>query len=377
MKRIKKIRSSHIVVVAATVITAMYIYGAISGFLASRPLDKVVGKELAAAKVSSRDMVGKFRHVYTERRYWVKDDFKFADFRRSLEKSLRKSGFDIRGEVRGIREVSVKGKKHAREEVSYIITERNSDIPVLRLTLIHKLAAQAEVPAVPVLPVVPPKEKLPKLAIVLDDWGYSARNLQGLMKIDEPVTLSILPSLPYSTEIAQKAREKGFEIIVHMPMEPKAKMRLETLTLLTTMSDDQIRVTFNKALASVPYAVGANNHEGSKATEDPRLMGVFLEELKKRDMFFLDSLVTNDSTGEYIAKKIGVRFAKRSIFLDNESNENYIRAQFEKAVSAAIKNGSAVAIGHDRPNTISVLGQLMPTLKTRGVEAVPVSELAE
>ncbi len=373
----KKIKLSHIIVTAATLITVVYIYGAISGFLASRPLDNVVGRELAAAKVSSKEMVGKFRHVYVERRYWVRDDFNFAEFRRSLEKSLRKAGFDIRGEVRGIREASVRGKNKAREEVSYIITERNSDIPVLRLTLIHKLPAQAAIPAVPPLPAVPPKEKLPKLAIVLDDWGYSARNLQGLMKINSPVTLSVLPELPYSTEVAQKAREKGFEVIIHMPMEPKAKMRLEALTLLTTMSDDQIRSTFNKALASVPYAVGANNHEGSKATEDPRLMGIFLEELKKKDMFFLDSLVTNDSTGEYLARKIGVKFAKRSVFLDNESSEDYIKGQFEKAVSAAIRNGSAVAIGHDRPNTIAVLGQLMPTLGTRGVEAVPVSELAE
>ncbi|MFA5335652.1 MAG: divergent polysaccharide deacetylase family protein [Candidatus Omnitrophota bacterium] len=379
MKKAKKINPLYIVVAAAAAIIVAFAYNVAVNYLGDRAVNMAVDSELSTAKVTAKDLVGKVKHFYIEKRYWVRDDFQFGDFRRRLERSLNKAGFAIGSELKSIKQMSVKGKDQEREEISYLITERNSGVPILRLTLIHKLArpaAQVIVPAAPVVPQAPPRAVRPKLAIVLDDWGYNTKNVDGVLKIKGPLTLSVLPALPYSTVVAEKARARGFQVIMHMPMEPKAKMRLELSTLCTSMSEDEIRAAFNKSLQSVPNASGISNHEGSKATEDLRLMGVLFDELKKHDMFFLDSLVTNDSSGEYLAKKIGVKFAKRSIFLDNESDPSYIKKQFERAVAIALKNGEAVAIGHDRQNTIAVLTELVPGLDGRGIDVVPVSELA-
>lgn len=364
MKKMKKIDPLYIVAAVAAAIIVAFVYNVAVNYLEDRAVNMAVDSELSTAKVTSKDLVGKVKHFYIEKRYWVKDDFQFADFRSRLEKSLNKSGFAVRDELRTVKQMSVKGKDREREEISYLITERNSGVPILRLTLIHRLARAAA------------QVVRPKLAIVLDDWGYNIKNLDRVLEIKGPLTLSVLPALPYSTAVADKASAKGFQVIMHMPMEPKAKMRLELSTLCTSMSDDEIRAAFNKSLQSVPYASGISNHEGSKATEDLRLMGVLFDELKKHDMFFLDSLVTNDSSGEYLANKLGVKFVKRSIFLDNESDPSYIKKQFEKAVSIALKNGEAVAIGHDRQNTIAVLTELVPKLDGRGIDVVPVSELA-
>ncbi|MFA6356041.1 MAG: divergent polysaccharide deacetylase family protein [Candidatus Omnitrophota bacterium] len=372
MKKTKKINPLYIVVAVAAAIIAAFVYNVAVNYLGDRAVNTAVDSELSAAKVTAKDLVGKVKHFYIEKRYWVRDDFQFGDFRRRLEKSLNKAGFAIGSELKSIKQMSVKGKDQEREEISYLITERNSGVPILRLTLIHKLARAAAQVVVP----APPKAVRPKLAIVLDDWGYNTKNVDGVLKIKAPLTLSVLPALPYSTVVAEKARARGFQVIMHMPMEPKAKMRLELSTLCTSMSEDEIRASFNKSLQSVPYASGISNHEGSKATEDLRLMGVLFDELKKHDMFFLDSLVTNDSSGEYLAKKLGVKFAKRSIFLDNESDPSYIKKQFERAAAIALKNGEAVAIGHDRQNTIAVLTELVPGLDGRGIDVVPVSELA-
>jgi uncharacterized protein len=366
----KKINPLYIAVAAAAVIIIAFVYNVAVNYLEERALNKVVDNVLSDTKVTSKDLVGRVKHFYLEKRYWVKDDFQFADFRRRLESSLSKGGFAIRDESRAVKRMSAKGAERSKEEVSYLITEKNSGIPLLRLTLIHKLPVPALVP-------VPPKAARPRIAIVLDDWGYNTKNVDAVTAIGAPLTLSVLPALPYSTAIAEKAHAKGFEVIMHMPMEPKAKMRLELLTLYVSMSDEEIRDTFNKALKSVPYASGINNHEGSKATEDIKLMGTLFGELKQRGMFFLDSLVTNDSAGEYLAGKMGIRFVKRSIFLDNESSHTYIKKQFEKAVSIAQKSGEAVVIGHDRPNTIAVLGEVVPKLDARGIDVVPVSVLAK
>lgn len=358
----KRINPYSIIVLAAAAICVAFIYNLTVNFLEERVLDKIVSGELSSAKVSAKDMVGKLKYVYIEKRYWVRDDFPFPEFRGRLEKALKKNGFIVSSELRVMKRTSVKGKGEAREEVSYVITESHSYIPLLRLTLIHRVSGVAPV--------------RPRMAIVLDDWGYNTNNLEEVLRISKPVTLSILPNLPYSTTVANKAKERGFEVIMHMPMEPKAKMRLEIATLYTKMNDDEIRSAFNRSLQSVPHAAGISNHEGSKATEDMRLMGVLFGELKKNDIFFLDSLVTNDSVAEYLAKKTGVKFAKRSTFLDNENDPDYIKSQFEKTVGLALKKGDAIAIGHDRPNTIAVLKEMVPKLEERGIDLVPVSKLA-
>lgn len=357
----KKINFYALVVTAAAVICAVYIFHSAVSLLEERALDRVISSELSESRISSRDLVGKVKRVYTEKRYWVAESFSFDDFESRFQRALEKSGYKLLSSSRTMKESTIGGKKEARQEASFIISEPSSTVPVYRLTLIKRAV---------------PKALRPKLALVLDDWGYNTKNLENVLKIDAPMTLSILPELPYSATVADKASEHGFEVILHMPMEPKAKMKLELSTLYTTMSDDEIRATLDRCLRSVPHAVGISNHEGSKATEDMRLMTTVLTELKKRDMFFLDSVVTNDSTAEYLAKKIGIKFAKRAIFLDNESSPDYIKSQLDKAVTLALKTGAAVAIGHDRPNTVAVLREMVPRIKEKGIEMTGVSGLA-
>lgn len=359
----KKHALYNLIIILGAVICIFIGFNIATSVFQNKALDKIIYTELARNKISSRDMVGKVRHVYIEKRYWVSESFPFEDFGKALGKSLERAGFRLLSIVS--KSSIVKGKKELREEVSYLISERSAAVPIFRLTLIRK---------VPYRP--PPVKAKPKVAIVLDDWGYSIKNLNAVLEIEKPVNLSILPGLPYSTLVANKAKEHNFEVILHMPMEPKAKMRLELSTLYATMSDDEIRLNLKKALESVPYAKGISNHEGSKATEDERLMKTVFGELKKDNLFFLDSFVTNDSICESLAREMKVRFAKRAIFLDNENNPAYIRKQFEKLIGLAVKNGEAVGIGHDRPNTVAVLKEMMPQFEENGIELTRVSDLA-
>ena len=391
-----KINAYNLVVIIAAVICAVFLFNTARDLFHDRTLERILSSELAAGKVSNRDLVGKTKHVYLEKRYWVPDAFSFDDFEKRLAKSLDKAGFKLLSVSKTAKENAVKGrapagakapegaKKESREEVSFLVAERSSSNPVFRLTLIHRVApkpAPTAGPKVPVIPVLPevkpvPVPPRPKLAIVLDDWGYNTKNLDAVFQIGKPLTISVLPDLPYSALIAQKAKEHGLEVILHMPMEPKAKIKLELATLRTDMSENEIRAGLSKALQTVPGAVGINNHEGSKATEDRRFMKIIFGELKNNNMFFLDSLVTNYSVCEAVAKEAGIRFVKRSVFLDNESDPAYIKKQIGKAMDLAVKNGYAVAIGHDRPNTIAALKEAVPLIESRGIEMTFVSDLA-
>ncbi|MDD4938777.1 MAG: divergent polysaccharide deacetylase family protein [Candidatus Omnitrophica bacterium] len=214
-----------------------------------------------------------------------------------------------------------------------------------------------------------------KIAIVLDDWGYNNDNLDTAARIKYPFTASVLPGLPYSRAVAQELNKNGVELLLHLPMEPKEKYNLEKNTIKSSMDKQSIARILERGLADIQYARGVNNHMGSKVTEDYKTIGVILSELKKRRLFFLDSLVTSQSVCQEAAQKARVGFAKRDIFLDNTDEPQYIKGQLSKLKKKARLHGSAIAIGHDRKNTLEVLEQEMPKLEKEGYKLVFVSEL--
>ncbi|HAJ56904.1 MAG TPA: hypothetical protein DCL35_03935 [Candidatus Omnitrophica bacterium] len=216
-----------------------------------------------------------------------------------------------------------------------------------------------------------------KIAIVIDDWGYNLKNKDFITDNDFHLTLSILPFGEYSTHVAQLARHKNKDVIIHVPMEPynKENYGLEENTLLTSMDKNRIVRILDSAFADVPHAKGISNHMGSKATEDVRLMRIVMEYLKQKGMFFLDSLVTSKSVCRGLAGKLRLGFTQRDIFIDNESDPGYIRAQVLKLAQKAKRLGVAIGIGHDRKSTIEVLKEMMPLLEEEGYQFVNLSEV--
>lgn len=216
-----------------------------------------------------------------------------------------------------------------------------------------------------------------KIAIVLDDWGYSVKQLPILESIRQPVTVAVLPGLPYSAQVAQRAHSHGDEVILHQPMEaedPSAPK--ETATLSTGMSKEEVRRHLDRSLATVPFAKGINNHQGSKATVDSALMEKVFSDVKRRGLYFLDSFVTPKSVCLGTARRFKLRFARRSVFLDNDPAPGAIRQRLMDLAKEAATQGEALGIGHDRPATLEVLRETIPALEKAGYTFVPASGLA-
>ncbi|MCX5665689.1 MAG: divergent polysaccharide deacetylase family protein [Candidatus Omnitrophica bacterium] len=218
----------------------------------------------------------------------------------------------------------------------------------------------------------------PKVAIVIDDFGYNMNNLDNLFAVKRPVTFSILPNLPYSKRIASLASSKGYDLILHLPLEsndPTAPAEIGTIK--TGMDEKDILALLDKDIASVPGLHGVSNHQGSKATEDRRAMSIILSDLNKRGLYFFDSLVTDKSVCRDAAAQSKVPYAKRDIFLDNENNPEYIEKQMLSLRKSAFKCGSVIAVCHDRKNTITVLNKMMPELASEGIRFVYLSEMVK
>jgi polysaccharide deacetylase 2 family uncharacterized protein YibQ len=233
--------------------------------------------------------------------------------------------------------------------------------------------------------VARPEKKVPRrgvpaqikgrIAIVVDDWGYNLNNVAALKQIRYPLTLAVLPNLGYSKEVSRQAHALGFEIILHLPMEPSEKRRLENNTIMISMEENAIDKILSEDLDAILYAKGVSNHMGSGATKDVRTMTFLFKELKRKGLYFLDSYVSSDSICYDLSRQMRLGFAKRDVFIDNTLEPEYIKAQINKLKTKARFYGQAIGIGHDRRSTLQVLEEVMPQLEKEGYKFVYVSEL--
>jgi uncharacterized protein len=234
---------------------------------------------------------------------------------------------------------------------------------------------------VAVLQSVIPKKQPPRRAdivIILDDVGFDRQPLGPAMAIDPNVNFAVLPNSRNAREVATTLHGRGFEVLCHLPMEPEGYPAVSpgTGAVLTTMTDAEIARATRANIGSVPFARGVNNHMGSRATADRRVMTSVLGALPE-GMYFIDSKTTGNSVAGAVAQSMKVKTASRSVFLDDVQSEAETRRQLASLTQAAEEHGVAVGIGHMYPSTIKVLGDAAPSLRARGVRFVRASTVVD
>ena len=215
----------------------------------------------------------------------------------------------------------------------------------------------------------------PVIAIVIDDMGISHRRTAKISSLRYPLTSSFLT---YGTALQpqiQTAKEAGHEIMAHLPMEPLSSINVSPDVLTVKMDTKQVTAGLQAMLNKFSNIRGVNNHMGSRFTEDEMRMDAVMRELKRRGLFFLDSKTTAKSAAENAAAQNGVSYVWRNIFLDNEDKFDYIMRQLHQTETIARKNGYAVAIGHPKEQTYRALKVWLPTLQSRNLRLVPLSEI--
>lgn len=216
----------------------------------------------------------------------------------------------------------------------------------------------------------------PKLVFVIDDMGNHSDLVSYYRLLGDHVTYAVLPVLRYSEEVAALSRQTGAEVILHQPLESRKNTIPGPGLIVRQMSDSQIRETFMRNLASVPYRVGMNNHMGSLGTSDLRVMEILLAELSRRGFFFLDSKTTSQTVSALLGGKLEIPVLTRDIFLDNEDSKAYVQEKIKEMQKIARQKGYAISIGHDRANTLSAIYEEIPKLTADGFQVVSLAELA-
>ncbi len=234
----------------------------------------------------------------------------------------------------------------------------------------------------PAQPVAPkPFEGLPgsggKIAIIIDDWGQSTANCKYLREIPEALAVSILPGLRHTRDVANCSKLYHKLTMLHLPLEALHNYDFypPNYIIKTTMKPALVSKIVDEDLAQLPSIEGVNNHMGSKGTEDTSLMRIIFKKLKKKGLFFVDSMTARNTVCAGLADEMGLAFGKRDVFLDNINTREAIIKQIMILAQKARRRGYAVAIGHDRHLTMQVLKEEIPLLESHGFEIVSIKSL--
>jgi len=365
---------SRAVIVCCIIIAVLFVFARIKpGVLdVSKTLDRRVTSVCKSAGLRDGDVAREYTEERVLKRRHYIHLYREYDVPRSF--ALKKFGDALKANLETTRlRVTRADQRFAKGYDSAFFTIDFGAYEVMTLKMVRH-GAQAKTLPQPVAR----KHDHPKVAIIIDDFGYNMNNLEKIVAIGQPVTFSILPNLPYSKRIAKEAVAAGYETILHLPLESQRKdVKEEFDTIRGGMTKEEIRKDLAAAVASVPGLSGISNHMGSKSTEDAGLMAEIFSFMKEKKLFFLDSLVTQKSVCRSVAQDAGIRYVRRDIFLDNSMKPDDIRAQIAALEKYAFTYGHAIALCHDRKATIAVLAEMMPILESNGIDFVRVSDMAQ
>jgi len=216
-----------------------------------------------------------------------------------------------------------------------------------------------------------------KIAIILDDIGYSKKLGKIALTLDDNIAYAILPHTPYGKFFAKQLHQQGREILLHLPMQTMRPSTEDKGLLKDTMNfgtfSQQLQNNFN----AIPYFTGINNHRGSRLTSNKNAMIVLMDFIKKQPQsyFFIDSRTHGKSVAYKMAQLFKIPSASRDIFLDNNLADEKIQQQFNRLIRLAKRKGSAIAIGHPHRSTLRVLKKNLALLKQLNIELVRPSQL--
>lgn len=219
-----------------------------------------------------------------------------------------------------------------------------------------------------------------KAAIIIDDFGGGTGGVRDFLEGEIPITAAVMPFTESSKAHAEWAHKNGFEVMVHLPMEPKRGKRswLGPKPITVDLTPKEVRRRVEEAIKSVPYAVGLNNHMGSRAVEDEEIVRAIVEVAKEKKLYIIDSGTSPESKFPKIANELGVPMLKRDVFLDDISSSSYVRKQMFRLAKVTEIKGQGIAIGHvgvtGKVCSIGIF-QSMEEFQRRNIKIVPVSNL--
>lgn len=219
------------------------------------------------------------------------------------------------------------------------------------------------------------------IAVIIDDFGNQMAGTDEMLKLPIPLTGAVIPGMPFAKEDAKKLHDAGKEVILHVPLEPiNGKPNwLGPKGITSGMGKEKIKSILEESMIEIPYAVGMNNHMGSRAMQSQNVVGTLMDFANEKGFYFVDSKTYDNKVAKKIAEEKHTPYLVRDVFLDNTPHTGYVIERLNEACKIAKEKGYAIVIGHvgpqKGPHTSAALQSMVGKLQAQNVEFVTISQL--
>jgi polysaccharide deacetylase 2 family uncharacterized protein YibQ len=218
-----------------------------------------------------------------------------------------------------------------------------------------------------------------RVAILLRGVGrHDPDKADAIGSLPSAISLGFWPYAAEGKRLASKAREKGHEIIVQVPLEPAdyPASNPGPDALLTSLTPEQNAQRLETLLKRFEGHSGVTNLMGGKMLQSKDSLKPVLEELKARGLLYIGESNNSHATARQLAREINLRFGAAEVMIDAQPSQAAIDKALARLIAIARQRGSAIGIGNATALTVQQVHEWSETLAAQGITLVPVGALA-
>jgi uncharacterized protein len=226
---------------------------------------------------------------------------------------------------------------------------------------------------------LPGKPDAPRIAIVVSGLGVSdSATADAIAKLPGAVTLGFMPYGSDVAALAGRARARGHEVLLQVPMEPFDYPDNDPgpQTLLTSLTPQQNIDRLHWLMSRFQGYVGIAGAMGGRFTASDQSFAPVLRETAKRGLIFVDDGANPRSLAGRIAGANNLPFAKADVTIDAVPTVSEIDHALGRLEMAARERSIAVGISSDLPVAIDHIAKWAKTLAEHGIQLVPITAVA-
>jgi polysaccharide deacetylase 2 family uncharacterized protein YibQ len=253
------------------------------------------------------------------------------------------------------------------------VTETTAQGPLPRISSGGKTPFEAYSHATP-LAVLHTNQ--PKIALVLGGMGLNARlTRKAIEQLPGDITFGFAPYGDDLQAQVNKARSRGHEILLQVPMEPLGYPGNNPgpHTLLSDALPKENLDALRWHMSRFAGYSGITNYMGARLLGAEDALRPVMREMTARGLAYLEDATVSLTLSPKLGAETGLPMRQASMVIDAAPTAPAIAAALAQLEQEAIANGVAIATGSGLEITIDTVAEWAKTLQEKGILLVPLS----
>jgi hypothetical protein len=216
----------------------------------------------------------------------------------------------------------------------------------------------------------------PKITLLLGGMGLNTRLTDKAIKeLPGDISFAFAPYGENLQEQVNRARARGHEIMLQVPMEPVGYPGNNPgpNTLLTEASAEDNLKALRWNMSRFAGYSGIANYLGARLLVAEKAMKPVMQEIRQRGLVYFEDASVNLTLSPKIVRDVRLPMQRATLMIDTDPTAPAIADALQKLEEEAIANGFAIGTGSGLEVTIDTVREWAKSLQEKGILLVPVS----